>query len=54
MIYQVRINKRLSNVKVYTIKQKLGNKESFLTKLFLKVINRNKEAREGPAAPGGF
>ena len=55
MTYNVRINKRLRNIKVYTIKQRIGEKETFLTKLFLKMINRKKgEQEEGPATPRGF
>jgi hypothetical protein len=40
MIYQVRINKRVGNVKVYSILKKIGSRENFLTKLFIKLFNQ--------------
>jgi hypothetical protein len=40
MIYQIRVNKAVKNVKVYVITKKLGQKETWLTKMFIKIFNQ--------------
>lgn len=50
MIYQARINKRVKNVRVYAIKNKIGEKETLLTKLFLRLFGQQKSAKEQQSA----
>ena len=42
MIYQARINKHVSNIRVYVIMQRIGPKENFLTRLFIKMFGQEK------------
>lgn len=43
MKYNVRINKKVKYMKVYTLLKKIGNNENFLTKLFIKIFTKNKQ-----------
>ena len=55
MIYQIRINKKLRNIKVYTILRKLGGGETFMTKFFMKLFkqqNRTDETWQSPKMKG--
>ncbi|MDE1833049.1 MAG: hypothetical protein KGH58_01380 [Candidatus Micrarchaeota archaeon] len=42
MIYTVRVNKRLRYIKVYAVKQKVGQRETFMTKFFTRIFNPKK------------
>ncbi|HIH50192.1 MAG: hypothetical protein ABSE71_04245 [Candidatus Micrarchaeaceae archaeon] len=50
MMYQIRINRRISNIKVYSIKKRVGKSEGFMTKLFIRLFNQGKKSEGGPAA----
>jgi hypothetical protein len=41
MIYQVRQNKTMKNIKVYIVKKSLRRKETFMTKLFLRLFKQD-------------
>ncbi len=41
--YSVIINKKIKYVKVYAILNKIGQKENFLTKLFIKLLTKKEE-----------
>ncbi|MDE1810636.1 MAG: hypothetical protein KGH66_01160 [Candidatus Micrarchaeota archaeon] len=43
MIYSVRVNKRLRYIKVYAIKQKVGQHETVVTKFFTRIFNPKKK-----------
>ena len=47
MIYQVRQNKTIKNVKVYIVKKSLRRKETFMTKLFLKLFKQDQSSNQG-------
>lgn len=47
MIYQIRQNKTVRNIKVYIIKKSLRAKESFMTKLFLKIFKQDQSKNTG-------
>jgi len=47
MIYQVRQNRTIKNIKVYIIKKSLRAKESFMTKLFLKLFKQDQSKNKG-------
>ena len=49
MIYPIQINKRIRNIRVYTIKKRLGKGESFMTKLFVRLFNQGRKNETGPA-----
>lgn len=49
-MYQIRINSRISNVKVYSIKKRVGRSEGFMTKLFIRLFNQGKKSEAGSAA----
>jgi hypothetical protein len=48
MVYPIRINKRIRNIRVYTIKKRLGRGEGLMTKLFIRLFNQGK--KDGRAA----
>jgi hypothetical protein len=39
MKYYARVNKRIRDVQVYNTVKKIGEKENFMTKLFIRVFN---------------
>lgn len=43
MIYKVRVNKRIRNIKVYNVLKRKGEKPNFLTTLFMKLFLGNKK-----------
>jgi hypothetical protein len=43
MIYKTQINKKVQNIRVYTVLMKSGKGQNFMTRLFLKIINRGKK-----------
>jgi|GEM_PF-1779727 hypothetical protein len=49
-IYQMRVNKRLRNIKVYLIRRKIGKMDNFMTKLFIRLFNRQ-EVKGHEASP---
>jgi hypothetical protein len=50
MIYQVRLNKRIKNVRVYKIIKKIGRRDNVITKLFLKAFNQGNKSEEEQTA----
>ncbi len=50
MTYTIRINKRVRNVKVYSVKKRVGKSEGFMTKLFIKLFNQGRKNETGTAA----
>ncbi|MCL4381321.1 MAG: hypothetical protein M1331_01070 [Candidatus Marsarchaeota archaeon] len=46
MNYSVIINKRLRYVKVYAILKKIGQKENFMTKLFTRLLVKDKQEKK--------
>ncbi|MGD0728900.1 MAG: hypothetical protein ABR981_02385 [Candidatus Micrarchaeaceae archaeon] len=50
MIYQARVNRKLRNIKVYAIKNKIGRKDNFMTKLFMRLFVRQKKTAEQQTA----
>ncbi len=48
MIYQARINKKASNVKVYVVLNRIGQRDNFLTKMFLKLFRQERKTQESP------
>lgn len=46
MIYEARINKRLRYIKVYAIRQKIGQHETVVTKLFTRIFAPKKREEE--------
>lgn len=46
MIYQARINKKVKNVKVYVVLNRIGQRENFLTKLFIKMFGQERKREE--------
>ncbi|MCL5430056.1 MAG: hypothetical protein M1504_01095 [Candidatus Marsarchaeota archaeon] len=48
MRYSVRINKKIRNVRVYTIVKKVTGNSSVLTKIFLKVFSKKGANEEVP------
>lgn len=50
MIYQVRSNKRLKNIKVYVIRKRLGHKVGLLTRIFMKVLKQEGAKSEEDSA----
>jgi hypothetical protein len=48
MIYPIRINKRIRNMRVYSIKKRVGKNEGFMTKLFIRLFNQGKKDERGP------
>lgn len=49
MKYVIRMNKRIRDIRVYIIAQRLVKQENSLTKLFMKFFNPKKNER-GPGA----
>lgn len=50
MIYQVRIKKRIQNIKVYKIVNRIGEKESIVTKFFIKLFGQEKKKEDQQSA----
>jgi hypothetical protein len=50
MLYQVRRNKPLRNIKVYVILKRLGQREGLLTKLFMKLFRQERKGIEEGSA----
>lgn len=51
MVYRVRMNKRLNNVKVYVVlKRQNQRKQSFMTKLFMKIFRQDNKSTEVESA----
>jgi len=54
MIYQARINKRVSNIKVYGLLKNVGKKENFMTKmmtsLFIRIFTRQRKTEQQQSA----
>ncbi|MDE1871086.1 MAG: hypothetical protein KGI06_02490 [Candidatus Micrarchaeota archaeon] len=51
MIYKVRMNRRLSNVKVYVVlKRQNQRKQSFMTKLFMKIFRQENKGTTSESA----
>ena len=45
MIYTVRVKKKASNIKVYTVLRRIGGNENIITRLLTKlVLGRKKES----------
>ncbi len=49
-IYQVRMNRQLKNIKVYIILKKIGQRDSFMTKLFMRIFNQQDKRKEQQSA----
>jgi hypothetical protein len=49
MIYRVRLNKKVSNIKVYNVLKKSGAQQNAITKLFMRFFGPKKQ---GGAAEG--
>lgn len=49
MIYRVRTNKKVKNIRVYTIKNRIGEKESPITKFFIKLFGQQKKTSDQSA-----
>ena len=45
MIYKVRINKRIKNIRVYAILKKTTGNVNAMTKLFMKIFERGKKEK---------
>ena len=45
MIYHGVINKRIRNIKVYRTRNRIGHRETFMTKLFIKIFGAEVIAR---------
>lgn len=50
MIYQVRMNKRLHNIRVYVTLKTMGRKESAMTKLFMRIFGQQQKSEEQQTA----
>ena len=52
MIYQVRINKRIRNERVYVINRRIGGSINILTRLFMKLfkVDQPKKADQSAGA----
>lgn len=47
MIYQARINKRVRNVRVYLIQNRIGPRMNILTRFFIKLFGQEKRFSKG-------
>ncbi len=52
MIYRVQLNRRVRNIKVYTLLKKSGEQQNALTKLFMRIFGGKKKAEDGGPARG--
>ncbi len=48
-IYQARINRRIRNVKVYSIQRRIGQSDNFLTRLFMRIFAGKGRQESGSA-----
>ena len=46
MIYRVRLNRKIHNIKVYTVLKKSGQKQNVITKLFMGVFAKKGRSDE--------
>lgn len=46
MIYRVHLNKKVRNIKVYNVLKASGQRQNFLTKLFMKVFTPQRKSGE--------
>ena len=42
MIYRVRLNRKVRNIKVYDVLKKSGQGQNFITKLFMRIFAQKK------------
>ncbi len=49
MKYLVRINKKVRYLRAYNIKEKVGEHQNFLTKIFVRLLNRKPKEGGLPA-----
>ena len=50
MIYSARMNRRLRNIKVYAIVKRIGRREGFMTRLFIRLFNRQEGRHDQQSA----
>lgn len=50
MIYNIRTNKRIKNMHVYVIVKRIGRREGFMTKLFMRLFNQQAGREEQQSA----
>ena len=46
MIYKIRINRKVKNIKVYKILKKTGEKPNIITMLFMKMLGVDKKSSD--------
>lgn len=43
MIYQIRVNRKIRNIRVYAIKNRIGQRNTAVTKLFMRLFGQSKK-----------